>query len=95
MKQGRETTLEERIQIAEIALPVGKTMEKWLWNSGELINGAGPGHLGLSRWVQPGWKIGVAAEKKTRLPARNWKKPKSKSSNSSTSCIWQKWKMLY
>ena len=91
MKQGRDTTQEERIQIAKDCIASGK-------NYGEMAQKyqvsyrSVHGRFALSRWEKQDCKTGVAAVRKIRLPVLNWSRRRSRSSSSSTSCIWQKWR---
>ena len=88
MRQGRETTLEERIQIVRDCIASGKSY-------GEMAQkyqvSYVHGRFGLRSWERQGWKIGAAAGRKTKPRELNWKKRKLRSSGSSISCIWRKW----
>ena len=75
MKQGRETTLEERIQIAEDCIASGK-------NYGEMALKYQVSYQQVRTWTLRFEQMGATGledrrgrRKKTRLPARNWKKP--------------------
>lgn len=91
MRQGRETTLEERIQIVRDCIASGKAMARWLRNTRSVTNKYVHGRFGLRSWERQGWKIGAAAGRKTKPRELNWKKRKLRSSGSSISCIWRKW----
>ena len=91
MKQGRDTTQEERIQIVKDCLASGK-------NYGEMALKYKVSYQQVRTWTlrfeemgEAGLGIGGVSEKKIRHPERSWRRRKSKLSSSSTSCIWQKW----
>ena len=91
MKQGRDTTQEERIQIVKDCLASGK-------NYGEMALKYKVSYQQVRVWTLRFEEMGEAGledrrgkRKKIRHPGRSWRRRKSKSSSSSTSCIWQKW----
>ena len=93
MKQGRETTQEERIQIVKDCIASGKNYGEMALKCQVSYQQVRSWTLRLNRWEKQDWRIGGAAGRKTKLLAPNWKKPKLKLSNSSTSYIWRKWRM--
>ena len=88
MKQGRDTTQEERVQIVKDCLASGK-------NYGEMAlkvtSRYVPGRCGLRRWARPVWRTGAESGRRIRFPGLSWRKRRSRSNSSSTSCIWWKW----
>ena len=94
MKQGRETTQEERIQIAKDCIANGK-------NYGEMALKYQVSYQQVRSWTlrfeqmgEAGLEDRGAAGRKTKPLAQSWRKPKSKLSSLSTSYIWQKWRMV-
>ena len=83
MKRGRETTFEERVQIARECIATGK-------NYGEI---ALLGRFVLNRWEKRDYKTGVVSARRTKLPVLNWNRRKLRLSSSNTNCIWRKWRM--
>ena len=93
MKQGRETTQEERAQIVKNCLTRGK-------NYGEMALKYKVSYQQVRTWTLRFEEMGEVGlenrrgkRRKIRFPEPNWRKPKSRSSSSSTSCIWQKWRI--
>ena len=89
MKQGRETTQEERIQIVKDCIASGK-------NYGEMALKYQVSYQQVRSWTLRFEQMGEAGledRRGSKLLAPNWKKPKLKLSNSSTSYIWRKWRM--
>ena len=94
MKQGRETTLEERIQIVRECIACGK-------NYGEMALKYQVSYQQVRSWTlrfeqmgEMGLEDRRGRRKKDQRPVPNWSKPKSKLSSSNISCIWRKWRML-
>ena len=91
MKQGRDTTQEERVQIVKDCLASGK-------NYGEMAlkvtSRYVPGRCGLRRWARPVWRTGAESGRRIRFPGLSWRRRRSRSNSSSTSCIWQKWSVI-
>ena len=91
MKQGRDTTQEERIQIVKDCLTSGK-------NYGEMVLKYKVSYQQVRTWTLRFEEMGEAGledrrgkRKRIRFPELNWRKPKSRSNSSSTSCIYRKW----
>lgn len=87
MKQGRETTLEERIQIIRECTACGK-------NYGEMALKYRVSYQQVRSWTlrfeqmgETGRRIVAVAARKTRRPVPNWSKLKLKLSSSNISCI--------
>ena len=74
MKQGRDTTLEERIQIAEGCLASGK-------NYGGMALKYKVSYQQARNWTLRYEEQGEASGKRTRRRARSWKKRKLKLSS--------------
>ena len=91
MKQGRDTTREERIQIVKDCLASGK-------NYGEMALKYKVSYQQVRTWTLRFEEMGEAgleeSERKTRSPEPSWRKRRSRLNSSSTSCIWQKWSVI-
>lgn len=95
MKQGRETTQEERIQIVKDCLASGK-------NYGEMALKYKVSYQQVRTWTLRFEEMGrgrsggpgAESERKTRSPEPSWRKRRSRLNSSSTSCIWQKWSVI-
>ena len=88
MKQGRDTTQEERIRIVKDCLSSGK-------NYGEMALKYKVSYQQVRTWTLRFEEMGEAGledrrgkRKKDQVP---WRKRRSRSNSSSTSCIWRKW----
>ena len=100
MKQGRDTTQEERIQIVKDCLASGK-------NYGEMALKYKVSYQQVRTWTlrfeamgEAGLDLrdlGIGIEengRKIRSPEPSWRKRRSRSNSSSTSCIWRKWSVI-
>ena len=94
MNQGRETTREERVQIAKDCIANGENYGEMALKYQVSYQQAQTWTLRFEAMGRQDWKIGGAAERKTNVRVQNWKRLKSKLNSSNTSCIWQKWRML-
>ena len=93
MKQGRETTQEERIQIVKDCIRQWKEFGEMALKYQVSYQQVRSWTLRFEQMGEAGLEDRGAAGRKTKLLAPNWKKPKLKLSNSSTSYIWRKWRM--
>ena len=91
MKQGRETTQEERVQIVKDCLASGKNYGEMALKYKVSYQQVAPGRCGSRRWARPVWRTGAESERKARCLELSWRKRRSRSNSSSTSCIWRKW----
>lgn len=94
MKQGRETTQEERVQIVRECIASGR-------NYGEMALKHQVSYQQVRTWTLRFEKMGeaglqdrVAAVRKTKHPVQNWNRPKLKLSSSNTNSIWRKWSVI-
>ena len=110
MKQGRDTTREERIQIVKDCLASGK-------NYGEMALKYKVSYQQVRTWTLRFEEMGEAGledrrgkRKKDQVPRTelekaqieiellkhkpSWRKRRSRLNSSSTSCIWQKWSVI-
>lgn len=90
MKQGRNTTQEEQVQIVRECIASGK-------NYGEIALKYQVSYQQVRNWTlrfeemgKQDCKTGAATARKTKFPVPNWNRHKLRLSNSSISCIWQK-----
>ena len=92
MKQGRDTTQEERVQIVRDCLASGKNYGETALKYRVICPASryAPGHCGSRRWARPVRRIGAGSGRRTRYPEPSWRKRRSRSSSSGTSCIWRK-----
>ena len=91
MKQGRDTTQEERVRIVKDCLASGK-------NYGEMALKYKVSYQQVRTWTLRFEEMGEAGledrrgkRKKDQTPGPSWRRLRSRSSSSSTSCIWRKW----
>ena len=92
MKQGRDTTQEERVQIVKDCLASGK-------NYGEMALKYKVSYQQVRTWTLRFEEMGEAgledrrgkAEEGPECPEPSWRRRRSRSNSSSTSCIWRKW----
>lgn len=94
MKQGRDTTQEERVQIVKDCLASGK-------NYGEMALKYKVSYQQVRAWTLRFEEMGEAGledrrgkRKKDQAPEPNWRRHRSRSNSSSTSCIWRKWSVI-
>ena len=94
MKQGRGTTQEERVQIVKDCLASGK-------NYGEMALKYKVSYQQVRAWTlrfeemgEQVWRTGAERGRRIRLPEPNWRRHRSRSNSSSTSCIWRKWSVI-
>lgn len=95
MKQGRETTLEKRIQIVRECIACGK-------NYGEMALKYRVSYQQVRSWTLRFEQMGEAGledwrgrRKKDQIPRTELEKLKLRSSSPNISCIWRKWRILY
>lgn len=81
MKQGRDTTLEERLQIAKECLVSGKNYGEMALKYKVSYQQARSWTLRYEELGEAGLEDRSASEKKTRHHARSWKKQKLKLSS--------------
>ena len=93
MKQGRETTFEERVQIARECIATGK-------NYGEIALKYQVSYQRVRTWTLRFEQMGEAGStnrrgqrKRTKLPVPSWNRRKLRLSSSNTNCILRKWRM--
>lgn len=78
MSKVRNTTQEERVQIAKESLASGKNYGEIAQNTMLVTNRSEHGHYVTWNSGNQGWKIVVASVRKTRSHVQSWKKPKLK-----------------
>lgn len=81
MKQGRETTQEERIQIARTASHPTGTTARWHSNIRSATSRHAHGRCALSSWARLVWRIGGASGRRIRRRAQSWSGRRLKSSS--------------
>ena len=89
MKQGRDTTQEERVQIVKDCLASGK-------NYGEMALKYKVSYQQVRTWTLRFEEMGEAGledrrGKRKKYPELSWRRRRSRSNSSSISCIWRKW----
>ena len=78
MSKVRNTTQEERVQIAKESLASGKNYGEIAQNTMLVTNRSEHGHYVTWNSGNQGWKSVVASVRKTRSHVQSWKKPKLK-----------------
>ncbi len=93
MKQGRETTFEERVQIVRECIAIGK-------NYGEIALKYQVSYQQVRTWTLRFEQMGEAGlqdrrgrRKKDQTPVPSRNRHKLRLSNSNINCIWRKWRM--